>query len=127
MRRFPLPARARSRPERSSPSNRETAEDLTMRQVDCRNSAGPRPGVAAPPPVAPNGTFSPHAGRFPSYDAYYANRNAFYGGHGWNPAPYVYASRPSFGIWDAMFMWFMLDSLSNVAHAAWFHHHADDP
>ena len=83
--------------------------------------------AAAAPASPPSGAFSGFAGRFSSYDAYYASRNAYYGGWGWAPPPYAYASRPSFGMWDALFMWFMLDSISNATHAAWFYNHADDP
>jgi hypothetical protein len=84
--------------------------------------------AAAPSPAAPpSSAFAPYAGRFSSYDAYYANRSAYYGGWGWATPPYAYYSRPSFGMWDALFLWFMLDTVSNATHAAWFHNHADDP
>jgi hypothetical protein len=83
--------------------------------------------AASPPPAPPSSAFSNYAGRFSSYDAYYASRNAYYGGWGWTPSPFIYASRPSFGMWDALFLWFMLDSISNASHAAWFYNHADDP
>jgi hypothetical protein len=83
--------------------------------------------AATAAPTPPSRAFSSYAGHYPSYDAYYSSRSAYYNGWGWSPPTYAYASRPSFGMWDALFMWFMLDSLSNASHAAWFHNHDDDP
>lgn len=79
------------------------------------------------PVVAPSAGFSGYAGRFHSFNDYYAQRNGYYSGFGWQPPGYVYASRPSFGMWDALFLWFMLNSIGNASHAMWFHDHADDP
>jgi hypothetical protein len=79
------------------------------------------------PAAAPSPAFSRYSGRFHSYDDYYYQRNSYYSGFGWQPPGYIYHSRPSFGMWDAMFLWFMLDSLSNASHAMWFHNHYDDP
>ncbi|HLZ67465.1 MAG TPA: hypothetical protein VKQ29_14620 [Aliidongia sp.] len=76
-------------------------------------------------PVAP--AFSGYSGRYSSYDSWYSSRSAWYGGMGWGPPVYVYRSQPSFGMWDALFLWFMLDSISNASHAAWFYNHQQDP
>ena len=80
---------------------------------------------APPAPVAP--AFSGYAGRYGSYDSWYSSRSAWYGGYGWGPPAYAYRSQPSFGMWDALFLWFMLDSISNASHAAWFYNHQQDP
>ena len=79
------------------------------------------------PAAAPSAGFSGYSGRFRSYDDYYYQRNNYYSGFGWQPPGYIYGSRSSFGMWDALFLWFMLDSLSNAGHAMWFHDHYDDP
>ena len=80
------------------------------------------------PPVAPvTPAFQGYAGHYSSYDSWYSSRSAWYGGIGWGPPVYVYRSYPSFGMWDAMFLWFMLDSVSNASHAAWFYDHQNDP
>jgi hypothetical protein len=79
------------------------------------------------PAAAPSAGFSGYSGRFRSYDDYYYQRNSYYSGFGWQPPGYIYGSRSSFGMWDALFLWFMLDSLSNAGHAAWFYNHSDDP
>ena len=80
---------------------------------------------APPAPVTP--AFSGYAGRYNSYDSWYSSRSSWYGGMGWGPPVYAYRSYPSFGMWDALFLWFMLDSVSNASHAAWFYNHQQDP
>ncbi|KAA0596708.1 DUF2491 family protein [Azospirillum lipoferum] len=50
-----------------------------------------------------------------------------YGGYGWSPPPYSYSAPRRFGIWDGLFLWFMLDTLTRPGHAAFFHNNADDP
>ena len=50
-----------------------------------------------------------------------------YGGYGWSPPPYTYSAPRRFGIWDGLFLWFMLDTLTRPGHAAFFHNNADDP
>jgi hypothetical protein len=80
------------------------------------------------PPVTPvTPAFRGYAGHYSSYDSWYSSRSAYYGGLGWGPPVYAYQSYPSFGMWDALFLWFMLDSISNASHAAWFYDHQQDP
>ncbi|WP_148219688.1 DUF2491 family protein [Azospirillum sp. B510] len=50
-----------------------------------------------------------------------------YGGYGWAPPPYTVSAPRRFGIWDGLFLWFMLDTLTRPGHAAFFHNNADDP
>lgn len=50
-----------------------------------------------------------------------------YGGYGWSPPPYTVSAPRRFGIWDGLFLWFMLDTLTRPGHAAFFHNNADDP
>ena len=58
---------------------------------------------------------------------YYARRNVFYGSYGWSPPVYIYRSYNSFGIWDAMILWFMLDHINEAQYANMYYHHRDDP
>nr|WP_255636293.1 DUF2491 family protein [Azospirillum sp. 412522] len=50
-----------------------------------------------------------------------------YGGYGWSPPPYSIGAPRRFGVWDGLFLWFMLDTLTRPGHAAFFHNNADDP
>jgi hypothetical protein len=87
-----------------------------------------RAAYARSAPAAPaTPAFSGYTGRYSSYDSWYSSRSAWYGGMGWGPPVYAYRSYSSFGMWDALFLWFMLDSISNASHAAWFYNHQQDP
>jgi hypothetical protein len=68
-------------------------------------------------------------GRVPreSYDSWARQRSTYYGGYRWSPPGYAYHSQPSFGMWDALWMWFMLDTLNRAGHSAFFYNHANDP
>lgn len=52
--------------------------------------------------------------------------SGWYGQRGWSPPRYASPGR-GFGMWDALFLWFMLDSLTSPGHAAFFHNHQNDP
>lgn len=54
---------------------------------------------------------------------YYARRDSFYGGRGYSAPGYYYNSYSSFGMWDAMFMWMMLDSMNDRM----YYNHMSDP
>jgi hypothetical protein len=51
----------------------------------------------------------------------------WYRRRGWSLPPYAYRSPPRFGVWNALFLWFLLDHLSAPGHAAFFYNHQDDP
>ena len=61
------------------------------------------------------------------YGNYYTRRNNYYGASGWSPPAYVYRSSPSFGVWDALMWWMILDNLGNRKYTSAAYHHADDP
>lgn len=48
-------------------------------------------------------------------------------GRGWTPPGYAYNTQPRFGIWDGLFLWFLLDNLSRAGSTDFFHNHRDDP
>jgi hypothetical protein len=63
--------------------------------------------------------------RFGSTNNYYTQRKVTYGGY--QPPPYAYGSYSSFGMWDAMFLWFMLDNMNQRQYSEHYYHHRDDP
>lgn len=62
---------------------------------------------------------------FGSYQDYSRYRDNYYAGRGWSAPGYAYRSFSGFGMWDAMFMWFMLSNLTSGA--GFFHNHQADP
>ncbi|MBP2314662.1 DUF2491 family protein [Azospirillum soli] len=46
---------------------------------------------------------------------------------GWRPPGWAYGGSPSFGLWNGLFLWFLLDNLTRPGYADWFHHHQGDP
>jgi Protein of unknown function (DUF2491) len=45
----------------------------------------------------------------------------------WPRPAYIDRTPARFGVWDAAFLWYLLDTLSQPGHAEFFHHHRDDP
>ncbi|KJB91552.1 DUF2491 family protein [Skermanella aerolata] len=102
-----------------------------------------QPPVAAPAPTSP--------GYSPGYDyggsrrsggwgwgsgsgSTYGNRgyadrgfSGWSGSRGWSVPSYAYRSAPRFGIWDGLFLWFLLDNLTRPGYGDFFHHHQNDP
>ncbi|MFP5257712.1 MAG: hypothetical protein ACLGQH_01695 [Acidobacteriota bacterium] len=59
-----------------------------------------------------------------NYQDYRSYRDDYYAGRGWSAPGYAYRSFPSFGIWDAMFLWFMLRQASGPS---FLYNHQNDP
>jgi TRAP-type uncharacterized transport system substrate-binding protein len=84
----------------------------------------------APPPnletPAATSTWAQHSieasGPRPTPTVYFAERNQYYVSVGWQPPVYVYYGAPSYGVWDALFLWSILD-----LHHDWAYYHQDDP
>jgi hypothetical protein len=55
------------------------------------------------------------------------NSSGWYRRRGGSLPPYAYRSPQRFGVWNALFLWFLLDHLSAPGHAAFFYNHQDDP
>ena len=62
---------------------------------------------------------------FGSYQDYNRYRDNYYAGRGWSAPPYAFGSHSRFGMWDAMFMWFMLSHLGSGS--SFFYNHQNDP
>jgi hypothetical protein len=60
-------------------------------------------------------------------DTYADRRGIFYRNSGYALPDYGYRSYPRFGVWDAMFMWFMLDNITKPHYARMYYNHQDDP
>ena len=65
-------------------------------------------------------------GRF-DYGNYYSRRDGYYRSYGWSPPVYVYNSYPSFGMWDVMFWWMILDRHNDRNYVAMAYNQANDP
>jgi TRAP transporter TAXI family solute receptor len=58
---------------------------------------------------------------------HYANRDRYYGAQGYHAPPYAFNSAPSFGMFDTLFLFWMLDHMSNKNVAATAYNHSNDP
>ncbi|MBF0556685.1 MAG: hypothetical protein HQK96_19380 [Nitrospirae bacterium] len=72
---------------------------------------------------------NPIVNRTRGYDqnTYAYRRDNFYSGNSYQPPQYAYMSAPSFGMWDAMFLWFMLDHASDRNYSRMYYNHQNDP
>ncbi|MGC8660471.1 MAG: TAXI family TRAP transporter solute-binding subunit, partial [Desulfomonilaceae bacterium] len=61
------------------------------------------------------------------YNNYYSNRDNYYRSQGYQPPPYAYNTAPSFGLFDSLFLFWMLDHITNRNVAATAYNHSDDP
>jgi len=62
-----------------------------------------------------------------NYRSHYQNRDQYYRAQGYQPPAYAFGGSPSFGMFDALFLYWMLDHASNRNVAATAYNHADDP
>ncbi|HEY7491155.1 MAG TPA: DUF2491 domain-containing protein, partial [Candidatus Tectomicrobia bacterium] len=99
-------------------SSREALE--TFRQRSQPETYTRRPSIGSP------GPWDGPRRRDPVWDTR-AAREDWYGRSGWSPPPTAGRTLPQFGGWDAMFVWYLLSTLSQPGHADFFHHHATDP
>ena len=95
-----------------------------LKQDESRFARPSAPVQTAPRP--PSGPWS-QPPRYDRYDDWSRARTSYYGSYGWSAPPYAYQSSPSFGAFDAMALWFLLDNLRRPGYADFFHNHRDDP
>ncbi|MEI8396994.1 MAG: TAXI family TRAP transporter solute-binding subunit [Rhodospirillaceae bacterium] len=74
-----------------------------------------------------NPLYNANAGRYNNYNQAYADRDRYFSGHGWSPPSYAFRSAPSFGMWDALFWWMVLDKITEPSHAAAAYNNSNDP
>ena len=58
---------------------------------------------------------------------YYYRRDAFYRVYGWAPLPYVYTLAPRYGMYDAVFLAFMVDHIAEQQYALMYYNHMNEP
>ena len=57
---------------------------------------------------------------------YHQTRTNYYSAHHYSMPSYGYNSYSSFGMYDAMFMWMMLDNINDANYSRMYHHHQQD-
>ncbi|MBF0320047.1 MAG: hypothetical protein HQL01_09650 [Nitrospirae bacterium] len=72
---------------------------------------------------------NPIVSRSRGYDqnTYAYRRDNFYTANNYQPPQYAFMGAPSFGMWDAMFLWFMLDHISDRNYSRMYYNHQNDP
>ena len=104
-------------------TSRQAAQSLSKMHEQQAAFKTPPPSVETPTATAVWAKQSVEsAGPRPTPEAYYAGRDHYYGSVGWQPPVYVHYGAPSYGIWDALFLWSILD-----LHHDWAYYHHDDP
>ncbi|CAM2058456.1 hypothetical protein DSUL_20166 [Desulfovibrionales bacterium] len=81
-----------------------------------RRFAKPGNPIGQTTDLAPSRTYN-------SYNRYRNDRDAYYGRIGWQPPNYVFSGHSSYGMWDSIFLWYML---SNIGGASFFYNNAND-
>ncbi|RJF88420.1 DUF2491 family protein [Oleomonas cavernae] len=56
-----------------------------------------------------------------------ADPYGYYGDRGYRPPDYASRGRSSFGVFDAVLLWYLLDTISDRSHADFFRDNRDDP
>lgn len=75
-------------------------------------------------PIVESGISNKIANRGYSTKTYYVYRNNYYGGY--HP-PYMYNYCSSYGMWDTIALWYMLDHISESRYSQMYYNHSDDP
>ena len=101
-------------------SSREALDAFRQRSQSQPEVYSRRPSIGSP------GPWDGPRRRDPVWDTR-AAREDWYGRSGWSPPSSAGRTLPQFGMWDAMFVWYLLNTLSQPGHADFFHHHATDP
>jgi TRAP transporter TAXI family solute receptor len=62
-----------------------------------------------------------------NYGAHYERRDSFYRGMGWRAPGFAYGMAPSYGMWDTLFWFMILDRFRDRNYTAMAYNHANDP
>jgi hypothetical protein len=115
--------RALSREGSADALGRYRAQQDAIRR---QREAAQRPPAPLPAPSSGGGGFGiPRGGYGPGYTR--PARPDWYRDRGWLPQPGVFGAGRSFGVWDGLFLWFLLDNLSRAGSIDFFRNHRDDP
>ena len=82
-----------------------------------------RPRESAPSAPAPQYAPGQYAQR-----QYGADRSGWFNSRGWSaPSPAYYGGNRSFGVWDGLFLWSLLNNLGRSGSGEFFHNNQNDP
>jgi hypothetical protein len=109
-------------------SQQRSAEALNR----MRQRQAPTPPMSTPaPPTAPPPAAQGDPGWWRRGGTLGTRNGGWYGDRGWSPQgfPGMGSSfgRRGFGLWDGVFLWFLLNNLSRPGATDFFHNHRDDP
>ena len=116
--------------------SRQRAAQALQNQRAAQAQQEQRRQQAAQPPPAPRqapspGWFGGGDRRTPSYaspnTATPPRGNNWFAQQGWSAPPYAAAAPRSFGVWNGLMLWFMLDNLTRPGYADFFRSRRDDP
>jgi TRAP-type uncharacterized transport system substrate-binding protein len=109
--------------------NRQLSSDALARyKAEQQQFKSPAQGtLTGASDYARNPLYAGNAGRYRSYGDAMAERDSWRSSHPWQPQPYVYRSAPSFGMWDALFWWMVLDKITEPSHASAAYNNMNDP
>lgn len=70
---------------------------------------------------------NPVVSRSSNYDrtTYHTRRSSYYGS--WSTPSYVYHGYPSYGIWDSLALWYMLDNINDAKYRNMYYHQMNTP
>src|SRR4051794_7688933 len=116
-------------------SRQQSADALgrySDQQAAARQAQAPRVPPAAPadaPRPYGGGTSGSYGqgGTYGGYGPRAGYGSGWFGSRGWTAPDYAYRSRPSFGVWNGLFLWFLLDNLTRPGYGDFFHNHQNDP
>jgi hypothetical protein len=109
-----------------SASDQALAHQSSREALDAFRQRSQPEGYARRPALGSPGPWDGPRRRDPMWETW-AAREDWYGRAGWSPPPSAGRTLPQFGMWDALFVWYLLNTLSQPGHADFFHHHAADP
>jgi hypothetical protein len=103
-------------------------------QAAVRQAPAPRIPPAAPVGVpygagtgGDYGQGGSYSGNYRGYGPGTGYSTGWFGNRGWTVPDYAYRTRPSFGLWNGLFLWFLLDNLMRPGYGDFFYNHQNDP
>lgn len=109
-----------------SASDQALARQSSRQALDAFRQRSQPEGYTRRPALGSPGPWDGPRRRDPVWETRTA-REDWYGRTGWSPPSSAGRTLPQFGMWDAMFVWYLLNTLSQPGHADFFHHHSADP
>lgn len=116
---------------------RAEAEAARRRQQEAARPQQPPMSLPQPRPAPPGGSGWPPGGTIGRDGPFGGGAGGgwyrpsrppvWYRDRGWTPPGHVLGGPRSFGVWDALFLWFLLDNLNRPGSIDFFRNHRDDP